>query len=126
MNKFKGIHWSKMPNAEEIRRRIAESRKGQTSWNKGKTAIDTPEIAHGDRHHAWKSEKKVGKIALHFWVYRQLGSPMVCEECKKTFKNNHQIHWANKSGEYHRDTNDWIRLCVSCHKKYDLKRLGKI
>jgi len=30
-----------------------------------------------------------------------------------------KIHWANKSGEYLRDKDDWIRLCCKCHKKYD-------
>ena len=62
---------------------------------------------------------KVGYDGLHDWVYRKLGSPMSCEECKKKCKNNYQIHWANKSGKYKRDIKDWIRLCVACHFKKD-------
>lgn len=61
----------------------------------------------------------VGYDGLHDWVYKRLGSPMICEECGKKCKSNYQIHWANKSGRYKRDTKDWIRLCVSCHYKYD-------
>ena len=66
----------------------------------------------------WKGEK-VGYGGLHEWVYRKLGSPNICEHCKKRFTNNRQLHWANKSRTYKRDVKDWIRLCASCHKKYD-------
>jgi hypothetical protein len=33
-------------------------------------------------------------------------------------------HWANISGTYERLREDWLRLCVPCHKKYDIKALG--
>ena len=62
---------------------------------------------------------KVGYDGLHDWIYKKLGSPMICEDCKKVCKNNYQIHWANKSGKYKRDLEDWIRLCVKCHYKRD-------
>ena len=28
-------------------------------------------------------------------------------------------HWANISKSYKRNRNDWLRLCVPCHMKYD-------
>lgn len=74
-----------------------------------------------ENHPQWKGDD-VGYGALHDWVYKELGSPMVCEKCGKTKTSNRNIHWANKSGEYKRDKDDWIRLCVSCHKKMDLGR----
>lgn len=58
---------------------------------------------------------------LHAWVRQHLGKPSKCEHCETTEK--HMYHWANISGGYKRDLTDWVRLCVSCHKKYDL---GKI
>lgn len=57
---------------------------------------------------------------LHLWVKYHLGRPTTCEHCKKTGLKAKQIHWANKSHLYKRDLLDWIRLCASCHKLYDL------
>lgn len=65
----------------------------------------------------WK-EKGVGYNALHTWVQRQYGKPMFCEECKCS--NRQMYHWANLSGNYLRDRNDWKRMCVPCHKRFDL------
>ena len=66
----------------------------------------------------WKGDK-VGMKGLHQWIYRRLGRPKICMFCNGVKKN---FHWANKSGRYLRQLDDWLRLCVSCHKKYDLKR----
>lgn len=65
---------------------------------------------------------EVGYDGLHDWVYKKLGAPMQCQNCDKVCENNYQIHWANKSGEYKRDVNDWLRLCVPCHSAYDRGR----
>ncbi len=75
----------------------------------------------GDLNGGWKGEN-VGYGALHEWVKRERGSPMKCEWCGKTSNVPQMIHWANVSGEYHRDLNDWIRLCAKCHKKHDKGR----
>ena|SRR3990167_11370476 len=75
-----------------------------------------------DETNHWLGDK-VGYDGLHDWVYRKLGSPMICEECSKICKNNYQIHWANKSGEYKRDIDDWLRLCVKCHYERDQKNI---
>ncbi len=75
-----------------------------------------PPVQYGEDVHNWKGDD-VGYSALHDWVARQLGKPRECEHCKS--KTKKVYHWANKSGDYKRDINDWIRLCVSCHSKYD-------
>ena len=72
----------------------------------------------GENHHAWKGDS-VGYKALHDWVRRKRGTPNTCEHCGKSGFNIHQIHWANKSHEYKRELDDWIRLCVHCHHLYD-------
>jgi len=59
---------------------------------------------------------------IHQWVERYLGKPQICSECDVTDKKRY--HWANLSGEYRQDVSDWVRLCVPCHKRYDLNRLG--
>jgi len=78
-----------------------------------------PPIQKGKDCHNWKGDK-VGYSALHDWVYRQLGSQQKCEHCLTIKKRTY--HWANKSGKYLRKKNDWIRLCVPCHRKYDNKK----
>ena len=67
----------------------------------------------------WKGDKVLYN-GLHKWVARMLGKPTTCEKCKKPNLAGRQIHWANISHEYKRDLSDWIRLCQSCHRNYDL------
>lgn len=74
----------------------------------------------GSLHHNWK--EKVGYAAIHVWVHRNFGFPRKCEHCKIHHESNRKIHWANISGNYTRERNDWKRLCVSCHKIFDLNK----
>ena len=87
--------------------------KGQVAWNKGLKGYHI-----GEANGMWKG-KDVSYVGLHQWVRRGLGKPKKCEHCK-SIKN---IQWANKSHEYQRDLEDWISLCVKCHKKYDATKL---
>src|SRR3990167_8397377 len=101
-------------------------------WNKGKPLGFIPKIAfkkgaqgfwlgkkrlnmRGDKHPLWKGDK-VGIRALHLRVERAKGKPNKCEFCG-TIKG--EFEWANKSHKYLRDLNDWLRLCIPCHRKYD-------
>jgi len=72
----------------------------------------------GEKNHQWKGDN-VGLEGLHRWVKRHLGTSNTCEHCGRSNLSGRQINWANKSHEYKRNLKDWIRLCVSCHKKYD-------
>lgn len=74
----------------------------------------------GEKHHAWKGDK-VGYLALHDWVKRKLGKPTKCEDCGADGLSGKKIQWANRSGLYKRDLEDWIRLCAKCHHKFDKK-----
>lgn len=74
----------------------------------------------GEKNHEWKGDR-VGYVGLHLWVKRNLGKPERCEHCEKDGLRGRAIHWANKSGNYIRDLEDWIRLCASCHTRYDGK-----
>lgn len=121
-------HWSKRA---EVRKKMSESHKGQVAWNKGKPAPWAKGPPKGgipwnkgkpylknEKHGRWKGDE-VGYDGLHRWIGRKKGKPVICEHCGKTFLNGRAIHWANKSQLYKRDLNDWMRLCVACHKKYD-------
>lgn len=85
-------------------------KKGQTPWNKGEKGII------GGSNGLWKGIN-VSYEGLHQWVSRYLGKPMKCEHCKTTEAK--RFEWANKSKEYKRELSDWVRLCTSCHRKYD-------
>jgi hypothetical protein len=70
----------------------------------------------GDNHRWWKGDE-AGYHAKHKWVQTVAGKPRFCESCGT--ENAKKFEWANISGEYFRKLDDWIRLCVSCHRQYD-------
>lgn len=85
--------------------------------------------AKGDRHWAWQSENPSYR-AVHAWIRSYYGVATKCENPKciyprKDKRGNLMLkpkayQWANKSGKYERDIKDFIQLCASCHKQYDL------
>src|SRR3990167_8838330 len=70
-----------------------------------------------EKNPMWKGDK-VGYKTLHTWVKRHKGIPGQCVHCGETIKRR---VWANISGKYKRDLNDWMSLCYSCHFKFDHK-----
>jgi hypothetical protein len=86
--------------------------KGKLSPKKGKKY---PQVSH-ENNHAWKGED-ASYPAIHAWVKRHLGKPDHCALDKD--HKSEKYHWANKSGEYKRDLDDWIPLCPKCHRVYD-------
>ena len=70
-----------------------------------------------DKHYRWKGDN-VSYSALHHWINKKLGHPFVCEHCGKS---EGRLEWANIDHTYRRVLEDWIRLCKSCHRKYDNK-----
>lgn len=57
--------------------------------------------------------------AVHKWIAKVYGQSMKCENCGLESDNPYKIQWANLSGEYSRDRDDWMRLCAKCHWHYD-------
>ena len=66
----------------------------------------------------WRGDK-IGKTGVHQWVRRVRGTPNRCEICGTTELKLYD--WANKNHTYKRIAEDYIRLCRSCHRKYDMK-----
>lgn len=64
---------------------------------------------------AWK--EKISYSGIHKWIARELGTPNYCEFCERDDLSKYD--WANISGLYFRDINDWMRLCRFCHSKWD-------
>lgn len=86
--------------------------KGMTPHNKGKAHLAD------EKHPLWKGDS-VSYSPLHSWVSRKLGKPKECSDCGFASDNGRQFHWANISGQYLRDLEDWERLCARCHFKKD-------
>lgn len=75
----------------------------------------------GENSPHWKGDS-IGYSGIHHWVKKNYGKP---NECKNKFcpKTSINYHWANISDSYKRDIRDWVRLCASCHKVFDCKKM---
>ena len=101
----------------ETKRKMRLKALGRKLTEKSKKLISLHnKTPNGEKNPNWKGDK-VKLSGLHMWVYSKLGRPNKCEFCGKIKRN---LQWANKSHEYKRSLDDWLRLCVSCHKQYDL------
>lgn len=57
---------------------------------------------------------------IHNWLIYWHGRATKCENEECTFKNPKRFEWALKKGfKYERNPNNFIKLCCSCHRKYD-------
>lgn len=56
-------------------------------------------------------------FAIHQFIYRNFGTATTCVFCEREGLNHYE--WANVSGEYTRDIQDYLPLCVSCHRSFD-------
>ncbi len=71
------------------------------------------------KKHPWRKLEKYGYSAIHKWLKNNFGKPNKCEmsSCKKISDN---FEWALKKGkEYEKKRENFIQLCVSCHRIYD-------
>lgn len=77
----------------------------------------------GPANSNWKGDE-ISYKGAHDRVYAERGRPSECHHCGVTDENK-RYEWANVSGRHH-DPSDYIRLCRSCHCKYDnlLTNLG--
>lgn len=65
-------------------------------------------------------KENAGYHAIHKWIQDVLGKPKICVFCRSTTEKRYE--WANLSGKYLRDKKDFVRLCKSCHERFDKKR----
>ncbi len=90
-----------------------------TPWNKGSKGLskaNSGSFKSGD----WKFKgSRTDYINLHNKIRKMFGTPDTCEHCNKNGLIGKAIHWANKSGSYRLEKDDWLRLCAKCHFVYD-------
>lgn len=81
------------------------------------TALNT-----GKESPFWKGEDATYN-SKHRWIHRHWQRTEVCDSCGITpppRRNGHSgTEWANISGNYLRDRDDWYELCSKCHKFFD-------
>jgi len=92
-------------------RRFQIPKRKQNTWNVGKTYHQI----EGVNNPNWKGSK-AGYKCIHDWVRKRKKKPKACQKCGRV---QDYLELANISGEYKRDINDYIYLCVRCHKKMD-------
>lgn len=73
----------------------------------------------GEANPRWKGDR-AGYNALHRRVEVARGRPKRCERCQKADPSV-RYEWANLTDRYE-DVNDYQRMCVPCHRQYDLPR----
>lgn len=57
---------------------------------------------------------------VHAFINRKFGKASKCENEHCTFEKPKRFEWALRNGrEYSKNPDDYMQLCVSCHRKYD-------
>ena len=81
-------------------------------------------IYRGEKSTSWKGCEATYS-SIHDWVRYWKGNPDHCEKCGTNEKRKYKYHWANIDHKYRRVLDDYIPMCVSCHKIYDLAMAKK-
>jgi hypothetical protein len=71
-----------------------------------------------ERSGRWKGDN-ITVATIHWWLKERYGKPNICEGENCNHKSK-IYDWCLKKGhEYKRDRNCFLRMCRSCHRKYD-------
>jgi len=115
------------------RKKLSEAHKGIVTWMKGKRHSKNSLLKMSESHKKnpsryWLGKKRIemegknnwkwkendyGYRTIHLWIQGRLGKASKCSN--NVFHKSTRYHWANISGEYKRDINDWIELCPFCN-----------
>lgn len=106
--------------------------KAHTQQTKDKIGSSLCGVYTTNKNSSWKGNK-VGYKALHDWISKNYGKVGKCENpvCKYPKMSTHnkilffpkKFEWASISRKPKRDIKDWVQLCVSCHRRYDTRKL---
>ena len=107
----------KMP--EEVKRRISATEKGKhvsLETREKMRANMTGQV--GEKCRNWVDDK-VGYFGIHDWLAKWYGKADMCEN-KWCLGEHDLFHWAKlEDKQYERRRENFIKLCVRCHNRYD-------
>lgn len=63
-------------------------------------------------------EDRTEYLRVHRWMRKNFGEATFCALVSGHTKAK-RFEWANVSGQYLYDINDFVPMCPSCHRKYD-------
>ena len=92
--------------SDEAKKKISQSLLGKT----------------GSLARNWKG-KKAGYVAIHLWVKKTKTKIGKCSNPRCRHKNPKRFEWASISRKWRRDVNDYVELCPSCHRIFDINKL---
>jgi hypothetical protein len=90
------------------KKHTAEARRKMSLGQRGKSRNQ------GEKHGLWKGDD-VSYFALHSWVLRHKTKAGKCSTCPYVGRTE----WANISGVYLRDLEDFAEMCQLCHIEFD-------
>lgn len=113
----------KLPFSKEHKIKIGLGNKGKVRSEEQKLKISQTKISQNlteEKNPNWKGDL-AKYTAMHMWVVSRKGKPKKCDHCLREDLDIRQYHWANIDHLYKRNLDDYIRLCASCHQKYDIE-----
>lgn len=122
---FKVIHWHPCRHCGKY----FKPRHNKRQFVRHCTRTCAAAALRGANHHNWQGDA-IGYGAAHYRVRQVRGRPAQCAQCGTTKGG---MHWAldhgrcesplhSAEGPYSPDPNDYLPLCVPCHKTMDLDR----
>lgn len=81
-------------------------------------------IVSGERHPNWKGDQ-VSYEALHQRITKARGRASLCANRASAVCTSESYEWAHVHGTDPYDVQNYVQLCASCHRKYDIKRDGQ-
>lgn len=106
---------------KEVGNQYSVSQKVIFSWFKKlgiKSRVAAKRNQKKENNSSWKGNKAT-YAAFHYRVESERGKPCLCVICGSLEANIYE--WANLTGKYE-DTSDYMRMCRSCHRRYDKNR----
>jgi len=82
-----------------------------------KKGIFNPQFKKKSWNRGIYKSKKISYSGVHMWMKRTFGLANTCEICHT--RTSPKYEWANRSGNYLMERNDWLMLCAKCHHKFD-------
>ena len=102
----------KKPHTKEHKKKIGDKLRGHPNYLINHSAKTMRQISL-----KMGGTGEAGYRAVHLWVQKWKGIPKKCESCGTEKAKKYE--WANIDHKYCRVLEDYIRMCTSCHRKYD-------